>query len=474
MSKIKKLFYYICKFFKFIFLVIYYMLTKHIPYYLYLVSKYFFYNLFFISWFFLSRKYYKIRHGFRKEINRKPRVTFGFSTLINHKYFFKSLEINQYVVQVLMNVKGNVIDDAEYAISFDEILDKYYNQFPKSIKKMFRNFFVFDYVLKSTDILVVDFRGFGASDIKDEAIWYKRFGIITIVFPYGSDYWMYSKIIDLCYKHGLMINYPECGVNEKEIESRVEYWSKNADCLINGGMIDGASRWDCLPCNLLCIDTQLWKPKNKTVSKNKIVIAHAPNHRYVKGTEFIIQAIDKLKNDGYNIEFLLLENLKNDLVMEMLRNKVDIFIEKLNYCIYGLSAIEAMALEIPVVSTINHPLISPLFRRFSYLNECPIVDANHENIYDVIKFLIDNEALRLELGKASRKFVEKYHSYEALSSLFDLITRKYWFNDKTVDLINCFHPLNPNRLFSDKEKIIHPLIHNNIPEILSKQGYLKI
>lgn len=472
MSKIIRLVVFFYKLIKFFFLVVFYLLTKHIPYYFriyltnYLINvplKYIIYTY----WIALSNKQIKIKKIKKKKMD-KPMITFGFTHLINHKYFYRSLKNNHYNVQVIIRTKGSFIDDADYATTYDEILDKHYKIIPKLFRLKLKDLLVFDYVLKTTDVLVMDYLGYGPDEIKHESNWYKRFGIITVIFPFGSDYWMYSSVIDQCYKHALMINYPTCGTFEKNIRKRVEYWTEHADCIVNGGMIDGASRWDSLPCNFLCIDTELWRTNlNRPVNKDKIVVAHAPNHRYVKGTEFILKAIEKLKDNGYNVELLLFEKFRNDQLMEILKNKVDVFIEKLNYCIYGLSAIEAMSLGIPVISSINHPLISPLFRRFSYFNECPIVDANHENLYDVIKYLLDNESFRYQIGNASRKYVEKYHSLKSFSDFFDLICQKYWVEDPSVDLINCFHPLNPNRLFSGKENIDHPLINNFIPELIN-------
>lgn len=38
-----------------------------------------------------------------------------------------------------------------------------------------------------------------------------------------------------------------------------------------------------------------------------IVVGHMPNHRGVKGTEFLIDAIERLKSEGVKVELLLIE-----------------------------------------------------------------------------------------------------------------------------------------------------------------------
>ena len=73
----------------------------------------------------------------------------------------------------------------------------------------------------------------------------------------------------------------------------------------------------------------------------------------IKGTEYIIDAVNKLKED-FNIEFILLENKPQDEVLKLLKEKADIFIEKIVGPSYALSAIEAMAYGIPVIGSVDN------------------------------------------------------------------------------------------------------------------------
>ena len=75
----------------------------------------------------------------------------------------------------------------------------------------------------------------------------------------------------------------------------------------------------------------------------EVVIAHAPNHRGFKGTEFIIDAIQKLKNKGLKIKFLLIEGKSNSEVQRVFREEVDILLDQLIFPAYGLNSIEGMA-----------------------------------------------------------------------------------------------------------------------------------
>jgi glycosyltransferase involved in cell wall biosynthesis len=46
--------------------------------------------------------------------------------------------------------------------------------------------------------------------------------------------------------------------------------------------------------------------------------------------------------------------------------------------------------------------------------------------------LIEHPELRKELGLAGRRYIEKYHSLEAMGRILDKIYRKVWFGE-TVD-----------------------------------------
>ena len=63
-------------------------------------------------------------------------------------------------------------------------------------------------------------------------------------------------------------------------------------------------------------------------SINKAVkILHTPNHRGVKGTEYIINSIQELQNEGLKIDLILIENKPNSYVKGELEN-TDILVDE--------------------------------------------------------------------------------------------------------------------------------------------------
>ena len=286
----------------------------------------------------------------------------------------------------------------------------------------------------------------------------------TIVLPYGADGYEYSKVRNLSTFYALQLSYPQFARQQDNIGKTVKYWIKNADAFIPAFMaFDGFGRCDVLVPNSLTLDLDEWKPSVRNNPSNgtgdPVVIVHAPNHRGFKGTEFIIDAVEALREEGLNVELLLLEGIQNNQVREALSNKADILVEQVVFAGHGLNALEGMASGIATVSNLEADEIMQPFRRWSYFDECPIVSAAPENLRDVLRILITQPKLRSKLGQSGRKYTEKYFSPEASYFLFSNVL-DYVFGRKDT-LLDLYHPIlgeYPNR----SPKIQHPLVNSRI------------
>lgn len=149
--------------------------------------------------------------------------------------------------------------------------------------------------------------------------------------------------------------------------------------------------------------------------QNKIPkIVHAPTDRNMKGTKYIIDAVDKLKSEGYKFEFITFEKISNIAVREALSD-ADICVDQLFSMGNGVFANEAMAAGCAVLCG-NLPEYSgrPL--------DLPIIHTRPENVYGNIKMLLEHPELRKELGEKGRKYVEKYHDRLKVSdTIIDII-----------------------------------------------------
>lgn len=150
------------------------------------------------------------------------------------------------------------------------------------------------------------------------------------------------------------------------------------------------------------LDIEEWKPVSK-INTTTIKIIHAPSNPEKKGTKYIIQAVEKLKEEGYAFEFFLAEKLTNQELKTHIEN-CSLVIDQIMIGWYGKLAIETMALGRPVICWID-PSLS------QYIPDLPVISANPETIYDTLKNLLDNPDTLIKKGFTSRKYVEKHHNY---------------------------------------------------------------
>jgi len=425
-----------------------------------------FYNLI-VQYFLLFYYIYFIFKSVSIQKNNRPRVLFGPSPIINNKYWANALKSNGYKADSIVTAIPLINKRDDFNFLIDELFPIKGRRNNWNLTK--QKLDVFNFAILEYDIFLMSFRFNFFDDLyffNYEAKLLKLYGKKIIIIPYGSDYYKYSKIIDQSLKHNLFISVPNEIFNEKLISKKVNYWIRNADFIIMGVMLDDAGRWDALPLSSLTIDVNEWSPSVKEQKydgvNGAVTIVHSPNFRNFKGTEFLIQAVQDLINEGLKIDFILLEKVNNHVVKKILHENADILVEQLIFTGHGLSAIEGLASGIPVLSNLENPEIMNVFRRYSYLNECPIVSSSPENVKSNLRKLIMNPDLRVKLGSAGRKYAEKYQSYTAFNALFGEIERKIWKGDSTSDPLNFYNPQNPKAYNNLTPLINHPLINNHI------------
>lgn len=373
---------------------------------------------------------------------QKPRLVFGPLPIINNKYWALSLYQKGYIAKTIVFNYYNINKREDFDIYYDDFHVRWLGK----LNKLWVDYVVFFYAILNFDIFHFSFDGgflqtrFFARRL--EFFCYKILGKKTIILPYGGDIYLYSKIIDIPWKQSLIINYPENGKNEQLIKARIEFIQKNADFIV--AYIDYVyilSYWHMLTVGAYIIDEDIWYSDARRSGHNgkngTVKIAHAPNHRGVKGTEFVLDAIENLKKKGYSIELVLIEKKKNDEVKEILK-ECDILIDQLNLG-YALNAIEGMALSLPVITNLTNESYTKVFKQYAFLDECPLVSTDYAGLEDTLAKLIENPELRREKGSAGRKYIEKYHSKKTAFLMFENIYKKLW-DGVELDLINYFHP----------------------------------
>jgi hypothetical protein len=323
------------------------------------------------------------------------------------------------------------------------------------------------FALRNGRVMHMSFMGFA---LDRSAFWrlegwlFRRAGIRTILMPFGADAYMCSKVEDASYRYALLACYPAMARIEARIESRVRYWTRRADVIIAGLMIEGIGRWDVTVNQFVTIDTHAW-PAKQDYSANDglngpVRVIHTPNHRNGKGSEFVIDAVERLRSEGLQVELILVEGMPNEEVRRLMTT-ADILAEQFLATGYALSGIEGMASGLAVMANLEREESTRVFRRFGFLDECPILSTSPETLAHNLRLLVTRPELRRQLGVAGRAYAEKYHSYATSRYMFGAIYDSI-LNGKDVRLINLFHPLLSDYVRATP-MIDHPLKQNRLP-----------
>jgi len=168
------------------------------------------------------------------------------------------------------------------------------------------------------------------------------------------------------------------------------------------------------------IDADEWRPVAPPEGET-VRIVHAPNHPHYKGTRYVQAAVEQLRAEGRPLELVLVQGVPGDEARRRYE-QADIAVDQLLIGAYAQFAIECMALGRPVVCYLN-----PRFaQRHPEWAESPIVSATPDTIVDELRALVDDRALRLELGARGPDYVRRHHSLEAVGAELDSVYRTVW------------------------------------------------
>lgn len=396
---------------------------------------------------------------FPRRAGKEVRIVWGTEPIINNVYWSRAMSRAGWSSETFTTMHYSINERSDW----NRLLEEEFSSFHRVI----RPYLGFLYSLLRYDIFFLSFRGLF---IGETQLWRVQHALLKfagkkiVMIPYGSDSYVYRRVKSSGTSHGLMTSYPQYSREQGKIAARVDYWATKADVVIPGFMgRDGIGRWDVNIPSPLFIDLDQWRVSERRNTSAgldvTVTIAHSPNHRGFKGTEFLLEAVKRLKAEGLKIELLLLEKIKNDEVKSALAGKADIFVEQLVFDGYAMSGLEGMATGLPVIANLDNDDFLLPFRRWSFLSECPILSASPESVYTVLKSLVLNPQLRHDLGDAGRKYVEKYHGLDSAEFLFHKVLD--FMEGKPVDLIGLYHPLlgeYSNRL----PRIETPLTNNRI------------
>lgn len=188
--------------------------------------------------------------------------------------------------------------------------------------------------------------------------------------------------------------YPEAKkIRTKKIEGLI-------DIIVNDRAITGVLGRESLhinqPINIGDFPENVNHPDNP-----KPVILHAPSNFGYKGTDFLIQAIDRLKSE-FEFEFRLVNNISVKALYREIE-KADLVVDQLIQGWFGMLPLEAMMYEKPVICYMRQDVVE------AQPPDNPMINANPSTIYEVLKGLLEDTSKWKDIGKAGRKYVIRHH-----------------------------------------------------------------
>ena len=198
----------------------------------------------------------------------------------------------------------------------------------------------------------------------------------------------------------------DAGSTEEHIRQQIRLLSANANKIyaLNPDLLHVLpGKAEFLP--YACVDLNAWTP-NWAHAKRPLVI-HAPSRRWVKGTHYVLDAVERLKAEGLDFDFELVENMTHAAARRRYE-RAHLLIDQLLAGWYGGLAVELMALGKPVICYLREGDLG--FLPDAMRCDLPIINATPQSVYDVLRDWLGRplSAWR-ERGNVSRAYVEAWH-----------------------------------------------------------------
>jgi glycosyltransferase involved in cell wall biosynthesis len=357
----------------------------------------------------------------RRASGALPRLVWGPVPVIAIRYWSHALRALGY--------ESRTCVFGHYAINERSDFDRYYDEFlPGGLAyDPLRAYAVFFWVLRNSDVYLSYFDGGflrGTALRRLELPLLRLAGKRIVVSPYGGDIAVPGHLGVA--EQRLLEDYPSIAVEGARVQRRVREFARWADLVIRNYQYGFMPRWDVLWPTQIAIDADHWRasppPGDGDGRSGEVVVVHAPNHRRIKGSDRLIEVVERLAGEGLQVRLELIEQRPNEEVRAAIMRSdlvADQFVAG-----YALFAIEGMAAARPVLSAIGW--MDADVRGDLDARGLPIVDADLATLEARLRELVADPARRAALGEAGRRFVIENHSYAAVGAVWDGLIRRVW------------------------------------------------
>jgi glycosyltransferase involved in cell wall biosynthesis len=155
------------------------------------------------------------------------------------------------------------------------------------------------------------------------------------------------------------------------------------------------------------VDINEWTPVIAEPGQQRPLVVHAPTDRHVKGTRFLDAAIEQLRVEGVDFEYVEVSGVTRSEARRVLE-RADLVVDQLLAGWYGGLAVEAMALGKPVLAYIREGDLA--FVPTQMRADLPLIQARPDTVTDVLREWLTSRRGELPVqGRLARAFVERWH-----------------------------------------------------------------
>ena len=292
-------------------------------------------------------------------------------------------------------------------------------------------------------------------------------GIRTIMVPHGMDLiYRDARVTRYDWVARAQSDYPGWDLRAYRpfAMRRTRMWCQYADLVVSADSTcsrflprrDVSFKWFPVDCDAL-------QPVQGN-SDGPPIVVHAPQHRAIKGTDFLLAASERLAARGVAMDLRLMEKVPRDEAL-LRYAEADIIADQFCMGAYGMFALEGLALGKTVLAYLDQEhLADPVFN-------LPIVNTNPDNLERVLAVLLQIPELRLRLGRAGREAVQRYQSIEAMAEVWTQLYHHVWWNEPLqLEKTRHFSPERQPRSFTEDPgcRDFWPVpVEDLLPEILA-------
>jgi hypothetical protein len=364
----------------------------------------------------------RVRTALRRRRGLPPRLVWGPSPIINQKYWSEAMRRRGYESMTCVWGVSVIHERGDYDVYLDEFAGE------GVLSARVPDYLCFAWTLRRGDVF---FRFFEGGFLRQTALKWLEAPLLRlagkklIVSPYGGDIAVAGHLGYL--EEPLFEDYPVLREQSETTKRWVLHTLRWANVVIRNWQFGMLPRWDVTWLTELAIDTDEWSPRDGGTQpadseSGEVSVLHAPNHRHIKGTKHLERAIADLQEEGRPVRLRILERRPNTEIRQAMAES-DILADQF-LAGYALFATEGMAMGKPVIANLDS--LPADIRASEAARECPIVDTDPQRLKDDLRNLVLDEGLRSDLGRASREFALRYHSYEAVADGWEAILAHVW------------------------------------------------